>query len=346
MTFESSNGNGGLRVAARTGFLHRAGKKVEIQPKVEAVKNFEYFAPQEIGEALILLAQHAESAKPLAGGTDLFLRMARESTVPRFVVDLKKITDLRGVKSINGKLRLGALTLMDDVASCRLVHEGWRILAEGARAVGSVQTRNRATLGGNLCNASPAADTAPPLLALQARAKIVSSRGEREIPLESFFVGPGKSCLLPDELLKEIVIPPGSLNSGGSFYRCTRVAMDIALVNSAVLLTWNPSEGTIDEIRIALGAVAPTPIRATRAEDLLRGREPTLERIQEAADQAALGSRPIDDVRSSAAYRCEIVRVLTCRAIEDALKDARNQGERAQRRKGGQPEGSRESGSE
>jgi len=286
------------------------------------MKSFDYFAPQSLGDATALLRRYGTKAKVLAGGTDLFIRLERRAVEPGVVVDLKKIRALQGIKASAKGLTIRAATLMDEIVSSRLVQRRYGIVADAAAAVGSIQTRNRATLGGNLCNASPAADTAPALIALAARARIAGGRRERELPLEDFFLAPGKTCLQSNELLKEIFIPLPAGKSGASFQRCTRTAMDIALVNCAVFLTLAPKEGVISEIRIALGAVAPTPVRARSAEDLLRGKTPDKDAVEEAVALAAAGVSPIDDVRSSAEYRRAMVRVLTRRAIEAALKKA------------------------
>jgi carbon-monoxide dehydrogenase medium subunit len=286
------------------------------------MRSFDYFAPQSLGDATALLRRYGTKAKLLAGGTDLFLRMERRAVEPGVVVDLKKVRALQGIKASAKGLTIRAATLMDEIVSSSLVQRRYRIIAEAAAAVGSIQTRNRATLGGNLCNASPAADTAPALIALGARARIAGSRREREVALEEFFLAPGKTCLQSDELLKEIFIPSPAGKFSASFQRCTRTAMDIALVNCAVFLSLAPKGAVISDIRIALGAVAPTPVRARPAEDLLRGKNPDKDAIEEAAALAAAGASPIDDVRSSANYRRAMVRVLTRRAIEAALKQA------------------------
>jgi carbon-monoxide dehydrogenase medium subunit len=286
------------------------------------MKSFDYFAPQSLGDATALLRRYGTKAKLLAGGTDLFLRMERRAVEPGVVVDVKKVRALQGIKASAKGLTIRAATLMDEIVSSPLVQRRYRIIAEAAVAVGSIQTRNRATLGGNLCNASPAADTAPALIALAARARIAGSRREREVALEEFFLAPGKTCLQSDELLKEIFIPSPAGKAGSSFQRCTRTAMDIALVNCAVFLSLATKGGAIDDIRIALGAVAPTPVRARSVEDLLRGKNPGKDAVEEAAALAAASVSPIDDVRSSANYRRAMVRVLTRRAIEAALKQA------------------------
>ncbi len=286
------------------------------------MRSFDYFAPQSLGDATALLRRYGTKAKLLAGGTDLFLRMERRAVEPGVVIDVKKVRALQGIKPSAKGLTIGAATLMDVIVSSPLVQRRYGIVADAAAAVGSIQTRNRATLGGNLCNASPAADTAPVLIALGARARIAGSRREREVPLEEFFLAPGKSCLQSNELLKEIFIPSPAGKFGASFQRCTRTAMDIALVNCAVFLSLTPKRETIADIRIALGAVAPTPVRARSAEDALRGKIPVKEAVEEAAALAAASVSPIDDVRSSASYRRAMVRVLTRRAIEVALKQA------------------------
>ena|SRR3990167_656029 len=286
------------------------------------MRNFDYFAPQSLSDATSLLRRYGTKARLLAGGTDLLLRLERRLIETSVVVDLKKIRALRGIKATRKGLRIGAVTLMEEIASSPLVQSRYGMIAKGAAAVGSIQTRNRATLGGNLCNASPAADTAPPLIALSARARIAGSRRDREVPLEEFFIGPGKTCLQPNELLKEIFIPSPPGRSGSSFQRCTRTAMDIALVNCAVFLSLVSKREIVADIRIALGAVAPTPVRAQPAEDVLKGKNPDRDAIEEAAERAVASVSPIDDVRSSASYRREMVRVLTRRAIEEALKEA------------------------
>ncbi|MGE5302501.1 MAG: FAD binding domain-containing protein [Alphaproteobacteria bacterium] len=287
------------------------------------MKSFEYFAPQSFKDAASLLHRYGSKATLLAGGTDLSLRLERRVVDPGVVVDLKKIRALRGIKLDRQGLTIGALTLMDEIASSPSIKARYAIIADAAAVVGSIQTRNRATVGGNLCNASPAADTAPPLIALAACARIASSRRQREVPLEEFFVGPGKTCLQPNELLKEIFIPSPALKSGSSFQRCTRTAMDIALVNCAVFLSLASKQEMVRDVRIALGAVAPTPVRAKSAETSLIGKIVDQGAIERAAELAAGGVYPIDDVRSSASYRREMVRVLTRRALEEALNRAR-----------------------
>jgi len=196
-------------------------------------------------------------------------------------------------------------------------------LALGAGWVGGPQMRNRGTVGGNLCNASPAADTAAPLLVLGARVRLAGAGGERTLALEEFFVGPGKTVLAPGEVLAEILVPPPPPRSGGDYQRRTRTAMDIAVVGVAAAVVLDGGTACRDA-RLALASVAPTPLRAAAAEAVLRGKDLAPERIAEAARAAAGEARPIDDVRATATYRRAMVEVLTRRALTAALARARS----------------------
>lgn len=285
----------------------------------EPMRRFQYLAPHCLDEALSLLTPETV---PLAGGTDLFLRMERRQTQPDAVVDLKRIPGMDRIEPSDGGLRIGALALMQTLAVSSLTVNGYGALAESARVVGSIQTRNRATIGGNLANASPAADTATPLLALGAMAEASHVDGTRELTLEQLFLGPGRTALKDGELLTAIRIPAMTRRTGSSFQRCVRTAMDIAVVNCAAFVRLD-EDGAIGDAGVALGAVGPTPLRAASAESCLRGRRFDLDLAAEAAECAADDARPIDDVRAGADYRREMVRVLTRRAIEDAFQRAR-----------------------
>jgi carbon-monoxide dehydrogenase medium subunit len=287
------------------------------------MKPFEYVAPASLQEALEMLARHGEKARPLAGGTDLFLRMERGGWAPDVVVDLKGVPGLADIRyDAQRGLSLGALAPHADVAAHPAVQGRYPALAQGSGWVGGPQMRNRGTVGGNLCNASPAADTAAPLLALDARVRLVGARGERTLPLEEFFTGPGSTVLAPGEILAEILVPPPSPRSGGDYQRRTRTAMDIAVVGAAAVVALDGGS-VCREVRIALASVAPTPLRAKAAEAVLRGNDATPDRIAEAARTAAAEARPIDDVRATAAYRSAMVEVLARRALTNALARAR-----------------------
>ena len=281
------------------------------------VKPFEYFSPTNLAEAISLLSQNGSDARALAGGTDLLIRMKRKQWTPRAVVSLRRVSGLRDI-SLNGELRLGACVTLADLIHSPIIREHYPVLAQTASRMAGVQVRNLATVGGNLCNASPAADTAPPLIALNARAVIVGENGERVVPLDEFFVGAGKSVLAPDEVLREILVPRGAPMQSSFRKLEHREAMDISIASVAVSVKIENQKSEIrncEDVRIVLGAVAPTPVRAKRAEEVLRGKELTEERIREAARVAVTEAAPIDDVRGSAWYRREMVEVLTRRQL-------------------------------
>lgn len=287
------------------------------------MRRFEYFAPESVAEAVTLMSQRGPGGKFLAGGTDLLVQMREAGLKPAYLVSLRNLAELRDLRyDPHVGLTIGSLVTMDSMVSSSIVQEKYAILAQGARLVGSVQIKNLATVGGNLCNAAPSADTAPPLIALDARAKITSPDGERTVPLEDFFIGPGETVLAPAELLTEIVVPTPPRRSGGCYMRHTpRAWMDIAVVGVASFVVLDEA-GACRDARIVLGAVAPTPMRARGAEDLLRGRSLSDATIEEAAERASEEARPISDIRASAEYRRHLVGVLTRRTLRQALADA------------------------
>jgi carbon-monoxide dehydrogenase medium subunit len=286
------------------------------------VKEFEYLEPKSMQQALEWLDTYRGRARVLAGGTDLYLRLRKGVFLPDYVIDLKRVPGLDYITpNRGGGAQIGPTTLQDEVARSSVIQQLYPALAESALWVGSVQTRNRATVVGNLCNASPAADTAPALLSYGAQVKIASRQGERTVPLEEFFMGPGKTALQDNELVAEIILPAPEPHTGAAFFRRTRTAMDIAVVCGAAMLQL--ANGTCQNARIGLGAVGPTPLRATRAEAALRGQTLTDQVVEEASRLASEEARPIDDVRSTAEYRREMVRVLTRRGLRQAMERAR-----------------------
>jgi carbon-monoxide dehydrogenase medium subunit len=277
---------------------------------------FEYLAPQTVAEACSLLSQYGKAAKVMAGGTDLLVRMKEKELVPQYLIGLKGITDLDYIEfnEVDG-LRIGALTSNDSVAGSVVIRERFNLLSEAAAKIGTPQIRNLGTIGGNLGNAAPSADTAPPLIALGASVKLVSSKSERTVPLEEFFIGPGETVLQTNELLTEIQVPKPTPGTKGAYLKLfPRGAVDIAAVGVAVLLILG-KDGICSDARIVLGAVAPKPMRATRAEAVIRGKQGKNEVIKEVAEAASEEARPISDVRCSADYRREMVKVLTRRAL-------------------------------
>jgi CO/xanthine dehydrogenase FAD-binding subunit len=289
------------------------------------MRRFDYYAPLSLSEALSILRERGDGGRVLAGGTDLLVQMKEVGLRPSYVVSLRRVPDLRGIAfdEVEG-LRIGAMTEMAAIEAEPVVRQRFEALFEGAGLIGSAQIRNTATIGGNICNAAPSADTVPPLLVLGALAEIAGPRGRREVAGEEFFVGPGATVLGVDEILLALRVrtPPPST---GSVYRrhTTRQEMDIAVAGVAAALTLDGNGERIEAARIALGAVAPTPLRAREAEEALAGQRPSDELFARAGELAVAASRPISDVRASAAYRRELVRVLTARCLGIAVERAR-----------------------
>ncbi len=295
------------------------------------MRSFEYYAPQSLQEALELLSRHdgpdaGGPARPLAGGTDLVVQLKEggaKFALPSRLVSLRRVPELKGIEfSESQGLRIGAGVTMTEVAESPVVRERYRAVAEGAGLVGSLQTMNMATLGGNVCNAAPSADTAPPLLAYEAEAVVAGPKGRRSMALGQFFAGPGRTVLAPGELLVEVRLPAPAAGTGSAYARHTpRKQMDIAVVGVAVLLTLGDGD-RIERARVALGAVAPTPVRSRQAEAALEGQQPSEAAFARAAEAAAGECKPISDVRGSAAYRRHLVRVMTARLLREAAARA------------------------
>ena len=289
------------------------------------MRPFDYYAPRTTQEAVALLRELGEFARPIAGGTDLVVQMKEGRTkfhYPDMVVSLAGISEMQGIEFNEGDgLRIGAGTRLADVAASPVIRKRYPALAEGAVVVGSIQTMNMGTIGGNVCNAAPSADTAPALLAYEAQAVIVGRDGRRSMPIEEFFRGPGETALEPGELLAELRLPAPPPNTSGAYRRHTpRKQMDIAVVGVATVMTID--SGTISRARIALGAVGPTPLRARQAEAALEGAHPGGDAFARAAVAAAAECSPISDVRGSAEFRRHLVRVMTERLARDAVRVA------------------------
>ncbi len=280
--------------------------------------NFEYHTPRSLEEALSLLDKHREEANVLAGGTDLIVQMKDGRVRPSQIVDVKQIPELNRLEwSEEDGLHIGAAVPLSMVAAYPPVVERFNMLAQACSLVGSVQIRNRGTMGGNICNAAPSANTSPPLLCLGAMAVVAQLSGTRTVPLESFFRGPGQTALARNELLVEIEIPTPPAFSAGCYLQHTpREEMDIAVVGVAAFLVLTPQGKVCHEARIALGAVAPIPIRAHQAEIVLAGKARAEEVIEEAAERAAEATIPVSDVRGSLEYRRELAKVLTRRTLK------------------------------
>lgn len=283
---------------------------------------FDYFEPATIKEACSLLAQHRGDAKVIAGGTDLLVKMKQKATKPSYLINIKRIPNLRYMDRDEKGLRIGALATFRDIETSAVITPGFDILAEAAKGMASPQIRNIATVGGNLCNASPAADMVPPLIVLGAKAGIAGLERGGAIPLERFFTGPGKTVLAEDEMLAEIIVPEPPKHTGVAFLKFSLRMKDLAVASVAAAITLDSQNGVCREARVALGSVAPTVIRARSAENMLKGKTLSEDTIREAGELAAKEARPISDVRGSAEYRLELVKVLTRRVLKDALQKA------------------------
>jgi carbon-monoxide dehydrogenase medium subunit len=284
-----------------------------------------YFAPKSVKEAIALLSEYGQKARVISGGTDLLMQMKHREVLPEYVISIGGIAELSFITYDETKgLNIGVLTNVADIANSPLVKSKFSILAQAAGMLGTPTIRNQATLGGNLCNAAPSADTAPSLMVLGAMAKIVGAASEKIIPLENFFTGPGQTILEHGHLLTGIQIPNLSPHSGGAYLKQTRrQGADLAVVGVAALVVMDGE--IVRDVKIALGAVAPTPIRAKRAEAILRGHRIDDKRLEESSQAAMHEAKPIDDVRGSADYRRTLVAVLVKRAVARAIQQTQSE---------------------
>ena len=282
------------------------------------MKSFEFFEPTTLAEASRLFA--AEHTQLLAGGTDLVIGMKAHTETPQSVISLQKIPELAGITTAaDGSIRIGAMTKVREVEVSQDIQRHHTALAEGASEIGSIQIRNLATIGGNIAHASPAADTVAGLLVADAQVDIASADGERRVPIDALFTGPGQTVLTPGEIITGFHLP--SPASGSHYIKHKiREVMDLAFIGVAAAVQLD--NGTLTDVRIGLAAVAPTPIRATAAEDLLRGTELTPELLERAGAAAAAAASPISDLRCSAEHRREMVDVLTQRTLHAAVARA------------------------
>jgi CO/xanthine dehydrogenase FAD-binding subunit len=276
---------------------------------------YDYYRPTSLAEAFALAAEHG-GARFIAGGTDLMVRIRHKAVLPGTLVSLRSIPELKGI-SVEDGARIGAATTIDEIARHEVLGAAFPVLAQAARRVGGPQIRNAGTIGGNLCNASPCADTALPLLALDAAVRLESGRGARTVPLRDLFRGPRATCLGPGEILTHVEIPAASPRARAVFLKKGRVKMDLSIASVAVLLELDGE--TCAKARVAAGSVAPTPIRLPEVEALLEGRRLSDDAVAAAADAASRAVAPIDDVRSTAVYRRHIIGVFTKRAIAALL---------------------------
>ncbi len=285
---------------------------------------FEYLEARTLNQAVSLLQRHGEDARLVAGSTDFLVRWRQGVWQPKYVIDIRRIASLGRISYNRSRgLRLGPLVKVQDLQTHPSVVRNYPALAASAASFAGVQVRNLATVGGNICNASPAGDTLPALLAFDAQCRLVGPGGERWAPLADVFTGPGQTCLESGEVLAEVLLPPNPPRTGSLYIKHSpRGAMDIATLGVASVLSLEEDGETCLLAAIALGAVAPTPIRVPEAENLLIGRTVSSSLISEAARAARNAARPIDDIRGTAEHRKAMVEVLTKRTLETSLEMA------------------------
>ncbi len=289
------------------------------------MKEIDYAAPSTVSEAVTLLADYGDRARPLAGGTDIIVQVRENRRSPDLIVDIKRIAEVNELRYDPGRgLSLGA------AVPCYRIYEHPDIpriypgLVDAAALIGGIQIQSRASLGGNLCNSSPAADSIPALIALQALAVIAGRDGMREVPVEQFCTGPGRNVLNRGEFLVSLRLPTPKPHSGSAYLRfIPRNEMDIAVVGVGVALTLDESKSRCTAARVSIGAVAPTPLFVAEAGAALVGGVLTEEHIAKAATLAQAAARPISDMRGDAEYRKHLVGVLVKRAVRIALERAR-----------------------
>lgn len=290
------------------------------------MRDFEYTAPSTLREAVKLLSEKGESARVLAGGTDLLVQMRARRHQPERIVDVKAIPEVNELSiSARKGLRIGAAVPCHRIYNDEAVKEQFAGLTDATMIIGGIQIQGRATLGGNLCNASPSADSIPALIAYGAEAEIIGPEGKRKLPVEEFCTGPGSNVLQPGEMLVALRIPVPKGTSGAHYLRfIPRNEMDIAVVGAGafVELAGRGKSRTFKSARIALAAVAPTPLLVSEAAASLVGQPVTQESIEAAANIAKEAARPISDMRGPAEYRRHLVGVLTKRALIGAVKRA------------------------
>ncbi len=285
---------------------------------------FEYVAPRTLAEAFAHLGNGKRTAL-LAGGTDLIIQLREYRRSCDLVIDVKHIPELTSITvTASGELEIGAAVPLARIYEDPGVCSRWPALVDAASIIGGIQVQGRASLGGNLCNASPAADSPPALMVLGARLRVGSSSGLRELPVSEFFLGPGRNALQPGELLVQVVIPPLAVRAGAFYHRfIPRNEMDIAVASAGAYLQLSPDGQRVEAARVAIGAVAPTPLAVPAAAEVLVGQAPGELAFARAADAASAAARPITDMRGSVAQRRHLIKVLTRRALQGALLRAR-----------------------
>jgi carbon-monoxide dehydrogenase medium subunit len=288
------------------------------------IRDFEYSAPKTLKDALTLLDKYGDECKVIAGGQSLLILMKQGLVAPEYLIDIKGVSELNYIKSdTSGGLTIGALAPHRAIEQSPVIQDKFNVLAEMENRLASIQTRNWGTIGGNLCHADPAGDPAPVLMVLNATLRMAGLKGERTMAAEDFFLDYFETALEPGELLAGIQVPPVPPRTGSAYTKFNVIESDLATVGVAVSITLSGNDGICGDVRIALGASAPTPMRAKQAEELLRGKKITDSLLTEAGQRASDEAEPISDIYASEEYRRELVRVLVKRVANEALARAK-----------------------
>lgn len=296
------------------------------EASMHLLPRFDYYEPRDVAEACKLLSQFKTSAKVIAGGTDILVNMKKGLIAPEYLVGIGKIPGISEIEPVDGGVSIGSNLIIEKLVEFDLIKKKFAMLSKAASVLGSPLVRNRATIGGNIVNARPAADLPPALIAMGARVKLKSRRQEREISLDRFFKGPGVTVIRPGEVLTQIVIDGPPPFTGGDYIKLMhRRSLEIAIVAVASRITLDGPDGIVTDAKIILSSVAPKAVHAVRAEKALIREKPTEKLFEHAAKIASNECRPIDDIRGSAQYRCDMVEVLVKRTLRGALMEAREQ---------------------
>jgi len=287
------------------------------------IKDFEHFAPKTLKEALTLLDKYQDDCKVICGGQSLLILMRQGLVAPKYLVDIKGISELSYIKDDKDGLKIGALTTHRTIEKSPLIKKKYPVLAEMETRLASIQTRNWGSIGGNICHGDPAGDPAPVLIALDATLTVAGTKGERNMPAEDFTLDYFEVALEPGELLTEIQIPAPPPRTGTVYTKFNIIESDLATVGVAVSVTLGSGDGVCQDVRIALGAAAPMAMRAKKAEAVLKGKKITDALLAEAGEKASTEAEPISDIAASEEYRRELVKVLVKRMGNEALARAK-----------------------
>jgi CO/xanthine dehydrogenase FAD-binding subunit len=284
---------------------------------------FGYQSPETLTEACRVLGEWGPRSRIIAGGTDLVISLRKGEAQPQILIDVTRIPELRRIEDAEGKIRIGAAVTHGEIASSKLIQQYGKVLSDAASWVGSPQVRNLGTIGGNIVNASPAADTLPPLMVLEATGRVLSPGGSKEVPLAELFRGPYQSSLNPDELLVRVSFPKLASDFRTGFIRLARrAAMAISRMSVAVVLRMARREDRIEEVRISVGAVTPTPHRMSEVESILKGKTPDEGTMKKAAQCLSGTMVRWSGVRPSTAYKAPVVEALFLRCMQQALENS------------------------